>query len=178
MGWIAVLVYAVCAALRLARFNVALERTDLPAWKSSYFVGVPAPAGAIVLLLPIYAQDLGLHLPSLTPLVLIYTLAIALLMVSRVPTFSGKLIGQKIPREHVPPVFVLAALFIGVLLTYPSLTLAVGSVLYLAMIPVSAYRYFQQERQRQQVKAKAQNGKGAGRAHAAPAEAGSRASRR
>ena len=113
MGWIVVLIYAVCAALRLARFNVALERTDQPAWQKSYFVGVPAPAGAIILLLPIYAQDLGLHLPALTPLILLYTLAIALLMVSRVPTFSGKMIGQKIPREHVPPLFVLAALFIG-----------------------------------------------------------------
>src|SRR6187399_1567451 len=69
LGWIAVLVFAVCSALRLARFNVSLDRTDLPAWKSNYFVGVPAPAGAILLLLPIYAQDLGLHLPRLTPLV-------------------------------------------------------------------------------------------------------------
>jgi CDP-diacylglycerol---serine O-phosphatidyltransferase len=146
-GWIAVLVYAVCAALRLARFNVALDRSDLPAWKGRYFVGVPAPAGAIILLLPIYAQDLGLHVPSLTPLVLIYTLAIALLMVSRVPTFSGKLIGQKIAREHVPPIFILAALFMALLLTYPMLTLAVGSVLYLGVIPISAYRYFQTERQ-------------------------------
>ncbi|HKA47095.1 MAG TPA: CDP-diacylglycerol--serine O-phosphatidyltransferase, partial [Methyloceanibacter sp.] len=140
-------------------FNVALERKDQPAWKNSYFVGVPAPAGAITLLLPIYAQDLGLHLPTLTPLVLIYTLAIALLMVSRVPTFSGKMIGQRIEREYVLPVFVFAALFIGCLLTYPSLTLAVGSVIYLAMIPVSAYRYFQVERKMEQI-AKAQNGKG------------------
>ena len=168
MGWIVVLVYAVCAALRLARFNVALERSDLPAWKSSYFVGMPAPAGALVLLLPIYAQDLGLHLPSLTPLVLFYTLAIALLMVSRVPTFSGKLIGQRIAREHVPPVFVLAALFIALLLTYPSLTLAVGSMLYIAMIPVSAYRYFREER-KEALKAKAQNGKGVVEYHAAEA---------
>jgi CDP-diacylglycerol--serine O-phosphatidyltransferase len=146
LGWIAVLVFAVCSALRLARFNVSLDRTDLPAWKSNYFVGVPAPAGALILLLPIYAQDLGLHLPSLTPLVLFYTLGIALLMVSNVPTFSSKLIGQKIAREHVPPVFVLAALFMALLLTFPSLTLAVGSLLYLAMIPVSAYRYLAEER--------------------------------
>jgi CDP-diacylglycerol--serine O-phosphatidyltransferase len=161
MGWIVVLIYAVCAALRLARFNVALERSDLPAWKSAYFVGMPAPAAAIVLLLPIYAQDLGLHVPSLTPLVLIYTLLIARLMVSRVPTFSGKMIGQRIPREHVPPVFLLAALFIGCLLTYPTLTLAVGSIIYLALIPLSAYRYFQEER-KTAAAAKAQNGKGAG----------------
>jgi CDP-diacylglycerol---serine O-phosphatidyltransferase len=168
MGWIVVLIYAVCAALRLARFNVALERSDLPAWKSAYFVGMPAPAAAIVLLLPIYAQDLGLHVPSLTPLVLIYTLLIALLMVSRVPTLSGKMIGQRIPREHVPPVFLLAALFIGCLLTYPTLTLAVGSVIYLALIPLSAYRYFQEER-KTAAAAKAQNGKGAGE-ESAPTE--------
>ncbi len=159
LGWIAVLVFAVCSALRLARFNVSLDRTDLPAWKSNYFVGVPAPAGAIILLLPIYAQDLGLHLPSLTPLVLFYTLGIALLMVSNVPTFSGKLIGQRIAREYVPPLFVLAALFIALLLTYPSATLAVGSLLYLAMIPVSAYRYLAQERKAAEI-ARAQNGKG------------------
>ena len=159
LGWIAVLVFAVCSALRLARFNVSLDRTDLPAWKSNYFVGVPAPAGAIILLLPIYAQDLGLHLPRLTPLVLLYTLGIALLMVSNVPTFSGKLIGQKIAREYVPPLFVLAALFIALLLTYPSATLATGSLLYLAMIPVSAYRYLAQERKAAEI-ARAQNGKG------------------
>jgi CDP-diacylglycerol--serine O-phosphatidyltransferase len=159
LGWIAVLVFAVCSALRLARFNVSLDRTDLPAWKSNYFVGVPAPAGAILLLLPIYAQDLGLHLPRLTPLVFFYTLGIALLMVSNVPTFSGKLIGQKIAREYVPPVFVAAALFMALLLTYPSLTLAVGSLTYLAMIPVSAYRYLAEER-KTAAAAKAKNGKG------------------
>jgi CDP-diacylglycerol---serine O-phosphatidyltransferase len=159
LGWIAVLVFAVCSALRLARFNVALDRTDLPAWKSNYFVGVPAPAGAIVLLLPIYAQDLGLHLPRLTPLVFFYTLGIALLMVSNMPTFSGKLIGQKIAREYVPPVFVAAAVFMALLLTYPSLTLAVGSLTYLALIPVSAYRYLSEERKSARA-AKAKNGKG------------------
>jgi CDP-diacylglycerol--serine O-phosphatidyltransferase len=159
LGWIAVLVFAVCSALRLARFNVSLDQTNVPAWKSNYFVGVPAPAGAITLLLPIYAQNLGLHLPSLTPLVFFYTLAIALLMVSKVPTFSGKLIGQRIAREYVPPIFVAAALFMALLLTYPYLTLTVGSLLYLAMIPVSAYRYFAQER-KNAASTKASAGKG------------------
>ena len=161
LGWIAVLVFAVCSALRLARFNVSLDATDTPAWKSNYFVGVPAPAGAIILLLPIYVQDLGLHVPSLTPLVLIYTLGIARLMVSRVPTFSGKLVGQKIAREYVLPVFVAAALFMALLVTFPALTLAVGSILYLAMIPVSAYRYLAEERKVAK-SAKAQSGKGQG----------------
>jgi CDP-diacylglycerol--serine O-phosphatidyltransferase len=163
LGWIAVLVFAVCSALRLARFNVSLDRTDVPAWKSNYFVGVPAPAGALILLLPIYAEDLGLHWPSLTPLVLIYTLGVALLMVSNVPTFSIKLIGQKIAREHVLPVFVLAALFMALLLTYPSFTLAMGSLIYLALIPVSAYRYLAEGRKVAKA-AKAQSSKG----HATP----------
>jgi CDP-diacylglycerol--serine O-phosphatidyltransferase len=159
LGWIAVLVFAVCSALRLARFNVSLDATDTPAWKSNYFVGVPAPAAAIILLLPIYVQDLGLHVPRLTPLVLVYTLAVALLMVSKVPTFSGKLIGQKIAREYVPPVFVLAVAFMAVLLTYPAATLAVGSVIYLAVIPFSAYRYRAEERKAAKA-AKAQSPKG------------------
>jgi CDP-diacylglycerol---serine O-phosphatidyltransferase len=174
LGWIAVLVFAVCSALRLARFNVSLDRTDLPAWKSAFFVGVPAPAGAIILLLPIYAQDLGLHLPSLTPLVLVYTLGVALLMVSRVPTFSIKMVGQKIPREYVPPVFVAAALFIALLLTYPSLTLAAGSVIYLGLIPVSAYRYLAAKRKAEE-HAKTQNGKGSGKSK--PASEGAESTR-
>jgi CDP-diacylglycerol--serine O-phosphatidyltransferase len=160
IGWIAVLVFAVCSALRLARFNVALDHSDVPAWKSNFFVGVPAPAAAIILLLPIYAADLGLNWPSLTPLVLLYTIAIAVLMVSKVPTFSIKLIGQRIAREHVPPIFVLAAMFIALLITYPSLTLFAGSVTYLALMPVSAYRYFQLERADER-RAKSQNGKSA-----------------
>jgi CDP-diacylglycerol--serine O-phosphatidyltransferase len=174
LGWIAVLVFAVCSALRLARFNVSLDRADVPAWKKAFFVGVPAPAGAIILLLPIYAQDLGLHLPSLTPLVLVYTLGVALLMVSKVPTFSAKMLGQRIPREYVPPIFVAAALFIALLLTYPSLTLAAGSVIYLALIPVSAYRYLA-EKQKAEAHARAHNGKGKGKREPAGEASGSTA---
>src|ERR1022692_3559283 len=59
-GWIAALVFAICAALRLARFNVMIDDPDRPAWAANFFVGVPAPAGAITVLLPIYAQFLGL----------------------------------------------------------------------------------------------------------------------
>src|SRR5262249_20716116 len=71
---------------------------------------------------------------------------------------SGKLIGQRVAREYVPPLFVAAALFMALLLTYPYLTLTVGSLLYLAMIPVSAYRYFLQERKSAPI-VKAQTGK-------------------
>ena len=158
LGWIAVLVFAVCSALRLARFNVSLSQTDQPTWKKSFFVGVPAPAGAIIVLLPIYGQDLGLHWPSLTPLVLLYTIAVALLMVSNLPTFSIKMLGQRIHREYVPPLFVLAALIIALLLTYPAQTLFAGSLIYLALLTVSEYRYLDAKRHADAF-AKAQNGK-------------------
>ena len=159
LGWIVVLVFALCAALRLARFNVALDNTDQPRWMSSYFVGVPAPAAAIIVLLPLYVENLGLaEVAWLTPIILVYTLAIALLMVSGVPTFSGKLIGQRIAREYVPPVLVLTALFVAVLVTYPYITLTVGSLLYIAVIPFSYLAYKRRERDSAK-HAKAQNGR-------------------
>src|SRR6202051_2827491 len=90
-GWIAAMVFAICAALRLARFNVMVDDPDKPAWASNFFVGVPAPAGAITVLLPIYLQFLGLpHSDFVAPLTFIYTLGIAFLMVSRVPGFFGE----------------------------------------------------------------------------------------
>src|ERR1700680_4326103 len=83
-GWIAAMVFAICAGLRLARFNVMSDDPDRPAWASNFFVGVPAPAGAITVLLPIYVALLGLPRSELLNwLTLVYTLAIASLMVSR-----------------------------------------------------------------------------------------------
>src|ERR1700719_1209270 len=88
-GWIAALVFAICAALRLARFNVMIEDPNRPAWAGNYFVGVPAPAGAITVLLPIYMQFLGVpHSDFVALVTFLYTLAIAFLMVSRLPVFS------------------------------------------------------------------------------------------
>jgi CDP-diacylglycerol--serine O-phosphatidyltransferase len=157
-GWIIVLIFAICAALRLARFNVSLDATDQPAWKSNYFVGVPAPAGALLLLLPLYVENLGLMKTHwLWPVILVYTLGMSLLMVSQVPTFSGKFIGQRVAREHVLPVFLLAAFFVAMLLSYPYIVLTAGSVAYLAVIPVSFLSYRRRERQAEET-AKAQNG--------------------
>ena len=137
-GWIAVLIYAVCAALRLARFNVALDRTDLPAWKSSYFVGVPAPAGAMISLLPVYMEFVGTpHGFWTAPLVLVYTLAIGLLMISRVPTWSGKLIGRRVPRDQVLPLFVFVVLVAALLVSFPWEMLTVLTLAYLASLPFS-----------------------------------------
>ena len=157
MGWIVVLVFAVCAALRLARFNVALDANQ-PAWKGDYFVGVPAPAGALVVMLPLYLEGIGIAgVQSFAPLILAYTLAIALLMVSFVPTYSGKLFGQRVAREYVLPVFILGALFVAVLLTYPYVTMVVGTVTYLCVIPFSFMSY--QKRQNEDARsAKEQSG--------------------
>src|ERR1700674_856332 len=77
-GWISAMVFAICAALRLARFNVMIDDPDKPAWASNFFVGVPAPAGAITVLLPIYLVFLGVpHSAFLTWLTLLYTLGMA-----------------------------------------------------------------------------------------------------
>src|ERR1700676_4899652 len=82
VGWIAVLIFAICAGLRLARFNVMIDDPNRPAWAGNFFVGMPAPAGAITVLLPIYLYFLGVpRVGVVAPLTFIYTLAIALLMV-------------------------------------------------------------------------------------------------
>ncbi|MEM8744209.1 MAG: CDP-diacylglycerol--serine O-phosphatidyltransferase [Pseudomonadota bacterium] len=156
MGWIVVLVFAVCAALRLARFNAALEEEE-PDWKKDYFVGVPAPAGALIVMLPLYVEGLGIPVRDLAPLILLYTLGIALLMVSFVPTYSGKLFGQRVAREYVLPVLVLGALFVAVLLTYPYKTMAIGTLMYLAVIPLSFISYRKREAEFAKT-AKSQNG--------------------
>jgi CDP-diacylglycerol--serine O-phosphatidyltransferase len=97
-GWIAAMAFAICAGLRLARFNVMLDDPDRPAWASNFFVGMPAPAGAITLLLPIYASFLGLpHELWLTWMTLLYTLGIASLMVSRLFPASASARGSR-PR--------------------------------------------------------------------------------
>jgi CDP-diacylglycerol--serine O-phosphatidyltransferase len=136
-GWIAVLVFSICGALRLARFNVQIDDPSKPAWMANYFTGVPIPAGAILLLLPIYLDRSGLpnalSLPLLTTL---YTIVIALLMVSKVPVFSGKKLGARVPRESVLPLFVAAIAFVALLVSYPWEVLAIGTIAYLISLPV------------------------------------------
>jgi CDP-diacylglycerol---serine O-phosphatidyltransferase len=142
-GWIAVLVFACCMGLRLARFNSMLD-VDKPKWQSNYFTGVPAPAGAIVVLLPLYIDALGLvEVRAYPKVIALYTLAMAFLLVSTIPTLSGKLLGERISREWVPPIFGALALVIGLLVTYPHATMTVVVFAYLAIIPVSWRRWHQ-----------------------------------
>jgi CDP-diacylglycerol--serine O-phosphatidyltransferase len=141
-GWIAALTFAICAALRLARFNVMIEDPDRPAWAANYFVGVPAPAGAITVLLPIYVQFLGVpHLDFVVPITFLYTLGIAFLMVSRLPVFSGKRVGKRVAPELVLPVFVVIVLFFALLVSYPWAVLTIGTVIYLMSLPLGWLSY-------------------------------------
>jgi CDP-diacylglycerol--serine O-phosphatidyltransferase len=164
-GWIAAMVFAICAGLRLARFNVMLEDPDRPAWAGNYFVGVPAPAGAITVLLPIYVQFLGVpHFAFVAPVTLLYTLAIAFLMVSRLPVFSGKRVGKRVAPEAVLPVFVFIVLFFALLIAYPWVVLTTGTILYLAALPLGWLSHRETKR-----KADAQAAEGGHTAVGAPA---------
>ncbi len=146
-GWIAAMVFAICTGLRLARFNVMIDDPNKPAWAEKFFTGVPAPAGAIAVLLPVYVYFLGMpRLSFVAPVTMVYTLAIAFLMVSRLPVFSGKRVGKRIAPEMVLPVFVAVVLFFALLLSYPWAVLTIGTVLYLACLPLGWISYRDHQR--------------------------------
>jgi CDP-diacylglycerol--serine O-phosphatidyltransferase len=146
-GWIVALVFAICAGLRLARFNVMIDDPNKPAWAANFFTGIPAPAGAITLLLPIYLDLLGVSGGLFEVwLTFVYTLAIALLMVSRLPVFSGKRVGKRVPPEMVLPVFVVVVLFFALLISYPWQVLAIGTLAYLACLPLGWWSYREYQR--------------------------------
>src|SRR6266852_5805545 len=167
---LAAMVFAICAGLRLARFNVATDDPNRPAWGSNFFVGMPAPAGAITVLLPIYVNLLGG--PEWAPITFLYTLLIAFLMVSRLPVFSGKRLGTRVPREMVLPVFVVVVLFVALLLSYPWIVLTLGTLVYLGCLPDGFWSYRRFERNA------AQAANAANAANAAPgAEADAAAAR-
>lgn len=143
-GWLVVLFYAMCCALRLARFNTALDDPDKPAWSVHFFTGVPAPSGAGIALLPLYLDFLGWNWIATTPaLVALHLVATGLLMVSRLPTPSFKRL--RIERRHVLPVLVAVVALGGMLANYPWLTLTLIVVAYLALLPRAwaSYRRYQ-----------------------------------
>lgn len=135
IGWLAVLVYATCCALRLARFNSALEDTNQPAWAANFFTGVPSPAAAgLVILFPVLSFQFG-DVVRWAPINFVWAIAIGLLMVSRVPAFSFKKI--KIRRELTLLLLVGFGIFVALLMTEPWLTLIALAAGYLALLPFS-----------------------------------------
>ncbi len=139
-GWVVALVFAVCMALRLARFNTLIDAEDQPPFAREFFVGVPAPAAALVAGLPLY---LWLHFGggwwSSPRTVGFWALVTGGLMVSRLPTLSPK--NLRVPQRLIAPLLVLVGLGAAVLLTVPFLGLAAVAVGYLVLIPYAGYRY-------------------------------------
>ncbi|KQO51228.1 CDP-alcohol phosphatidyltransferase family protein [Methylobacterium sp. Leaf85] len=142
LGWIVALIFAIAMALRLARFNAMLDDPNRPAWKKDFFVGMPAPAGALTAMLPLYLHFLGLPFERwAAPVVLGYTLCIALLVVSTVPTFSGKTMGKRVPREWVLPIFLVVVAAFGLFISYPFEAMVVMAGGYLVTLPIGAAQY-------------------------------------
>jgi CDP-diacylglycerol--serine O-phosphatidyltransferase len=147
-GWIIVLTLACAMALRLARFNVMIDDPNRPDWQKNFFVGMPAPAGAITALLPVYLQTVGLPVQEYgAPFVGIYILFIAFLTISRIPCYAGKTLGTRVPRDMVLPLFAAAVIVAGLLFAYTFETLSVVVIAYLALIPLSVARYRKLERE-------------------------------
>ncbi|WP_187148021.1 CDP-diacylglycerol--serine O-phosphatidyltransferase [Nitrobacter winogradskyi] len=144
VGWIAAMIFAISGGLRLARFNATMNDENKPAFAANFFTGVPAPAGAIAVLLPIYLSFLGIPQPPAV-LTAFYTLLIAILMVSRLPVFSGKTVGMRVQPELVLPVFVSVVFVIALLISYPWVVLSFGSIIFLLSLPVGWKSYHDQE---------------------------------
>ena len=147
-GWFAALVFVIAAALRLARFNTMLEDPDRPAWHGNFFTGMPAPAGAIVGLLPLYVQlssfvAPGTRLP--VGLDIGYVILVAFLMASRIPFFSGKTIGR-IPRERFMAILFAVAATLLLLATFPMEMMILLAVAYIATTPFAIRRWRRYDR--------------------------------
>lgn len=140
VGWALCLLYAACCVLRLARFNTMVGQPDLPPWAHNYFTGVPAPAGAGLAIMPmilwLYTENDFFRSPILQGVVL---LGVALLMVSRLPTFSGKHVRLK--PQWVPPLMLLIVVTVAFLVTDTWATLSVLGIAYLLSIPVAVFKF-------------------------------------
>lgn len=140
LGWVVALVFAVCMALRLARFNTLLDVEDEVPYAKEFFVGVPAPAAALVAGLPLYATlHFGPGWWSGALPVGIWAVLVAGLMVSRLPTMSFKAV--RVPPRSIAPLLVLVALAAAVLVTAPFLGLGTVAVLYLLSLPYTMNRH-------------------------------------
>mgnify|MGYP003362170608 CR=1 FL=1 len=131
-AWLAVMIYAVCCVMRLARFNVSAKSPDREA-EAAFFTGVPSPAGALLVLMPMIVSFAFPAAPQLPDAVLcVYIVLIGLLLISRIPTWSFKT--TRISRDNVKFFLVGFALVAAGVLTYAWTTLVVLCLLYVGMI--------------------------------------------
>jgi|TARA_B110001452_G_scaffold68376_1_gene55057 CDP-diacylglycerol--serine O-phosphatidyltransferase len=141
IGWFVCLIYVVCVALRLARFNVNSE--EEPSWKDNFFEGMPAPAGGIIVLMPLVISFSGLgefffeiNYDLMVP---IFFIIVSIFLISTIPTYSFKRI--VIPRAMTKFLLFGIVLFFGAMLIYTFKILALSSFVYLCLIPVSYLHY-------------------------------------
>jgi CDP-diacylglycerol---serine O-phosphatidyltransferase len=142
LGWLTCMTLTCATALRLARFNVAVNNPNKPSWSAAFFQGVPAPAGAFLALLPIYLENADLLSSQHSQMLALFWLPIvAFLMFSTLPTFSGKLLGRVMARARV--LLLICAVGIAVIVaTFGVWTgLVVMVVGYLAVLPLSLWRH-------------------------------------
>ncbi len=144
LGWAITLIFSVCCVLRLARFNLTKNNNE-DAWKNNFFEGVPSPAGALLILFPLIYElsdlNLNIDIKKITPY---FTIIVALLLVSKVPTLSFK----RISISSKATVFLLltAGIIFIALLFYTFETLLLFSLSYLILIPVSIIIYAKQNK--------------------------------
>ena len=144
LGWVVTLMFPICSALRLARFNTALvSDTPPPVWTGSFFTGVPAPAGALLALIPLMISfEIEAAWPRHALVVGTVLVVVGGLMVSRLPTYSFK--KGRVPRHLVLPSLLGAALVMGVLASAPWIALSMIGLVYVALIPFSWMGYRRQ----------------------------------
>ncbi len=148
VGWLVCLLLAFAMALRLARFNVMIDGPERPAWQKAYAVGVPAPAGAMMVMLPLTLSLSGI--PAFagdSVMILLWTAASTALIISRLPTFSGKGLGTPVPREWVLAILGGAVVILALAFSHPFETISAVTLLYVGMIPVAIQRYKRREAQ-------------------------------
>tara|TARA_B100000287_G_scaffold415647_1_gene449466 strand:- start:489 stop:1292 length:804 start_codon:yes stop_codon:yes gene_type:complete len=139
IGWLVSLIYVVCVALRLARFNINTGGES--SWKDNFFEGIPSPAGGVLVLSPLIYESSGFDILNLnyqlvTPIVFI---TISILLISKIPTYSFKKI--VVPRSTTIFLLFGVVLLFGLLLIFPFKALVIGCVFYLFLIPVSILHF-------------------------------------
>jgi CDP-diacylglycerol--serine O-phosphatidyltransferase len=141
LGWFVCLIYVVCVALRLARFNVSSN--EEVSWKDNFFEGVPSPAGGIIVLIPLILSfsgfDVFFDIINYDIVVPIFFILVSILLISTIPTYSFKKI--VIPRAMTKFLLFGLVLFFGALLIYTFKILALSSLIYLCLIPISYFHY-------------------------------------
>jgi CDP-diacylglycerol--serine O-phosphatidyltransferase len=146
-GWLVCLIYVICVALRLARFNV--NSNQEPSWRDNFFEGVPSPAGGILVLTPLIISLTNFNFIQLNYDIIVpaFFITTSLLLISKFPSYSFK----KIVIQRKTTIFLLfgIVLFFGLLLIYPFNVIAISAVIYLLMLPISFFHYQKLKKQNQ-----------------------------